>query len=86
MSEGRHESLKNRKGVSNVKSHELTIEGMSCNHCVMHVKKELSKIAGLVIEDVQIGKARVQYDEAQVTPAVLAEAVQEAGYRLLSTN
>ncbi len=69
-----------------MKSHELVIEGMSCNHCVMHVKKELAKISGLVIEDVQIGKARVQYDEASVTQQNLAQAVQEAGYRLVSAN
>ncbi len=69
-----------------MKSHELTIEGMSCNHCVMHVRKELSKISGIVIEDVQIGKARVQYDEAKVTTQNLADAVEHAGYKLVSTN
>ncbi len=69
-----------------MKSHELTIEGMSCNHCVMHVRKELSKISGIVIEDVQIGKARVQYDEAKVSTKNLADAVEQAGYKLVSTN
>ena len=69
-----------------MKSHELVIEGMNCNHCVMHVKKELSKISGLVIEDVQIGKARVQYDETKVSEQNLVQAVEEAGYRLVSTN
>ncbi len=69
-----------------MKSHELTIEGMSCQHCVMHVQKELAKISGLVIEDVQIGKARVQFDDANVSPNRLREAVQEAGYRLKSVN
>ncbi len=69
-----------------MKSHELTIEGMSCQHCVMHVKKELSKISGLVVEDVRIGSARVQYDDAKVSPKHLEQAVQEAGYKLIASN
>ena len=69
-----------------MKSHELTIEGMSCQHCVMHVRKELSKISGLVVEDVQINKARVQFDEADVSPSRVREAVQNAGYKLVSVN
>ncbi len=69
-----------------MKSHELTIEGMTCQHCVMHVKKELGKISGLVIEDVQIGKARVHYDDTKVTQKNLENAVHEAGYKLLTTN
>ena len=74
------------EGREIMKSHELTIEGMSCQHCVMHVKKELGKIAGLIIEDVQVGKARVQYDDTKVSPKHLEDAVHEAGYRLIATN
>jgi len=69
-----------------MKTHELTIEGMSCDHCVMHVKKELSKVAGLVIEDVQIGKARVQYEEVSVSPQRVAQAIDDAGYKLVASN
>ena len=68
-----------------MKTQELTIEGMSCGHCVMHVKKELSKLNGLTIEDVEIGKARVQYDETKVTPDQLTKAIEEAGYKLVPT-
>jgi copper chaperone CopZ len=52
----------------------------------MHVRKELSKISGLVIEEVQIGKARVQYDDTKVSQKHLEEAVHEAGYKLVSSN
>jgi copper chaperone len=69
-----------------MKSHELTIEGMSCHHCVMHVKKELSKVAGLVVEDVQIGKARVQYEETIVSSQRVAQAIDDAGYKLSANN
>jgi copper chaperone len=69
-----------------MKTHELTIEGMSCNHCVMHVKKELSKVAGLVIEDVQIGHARVNYEDGSVSAQRVAQAIDDAGYKLISSN
>ena len=69
-----------------MKTENLTIEGMSCGHCVMHVKKELSKLNGLTVENVEIGKARVQYDETKVTPGQLSKAIEEAGYKLLSAS
>ena len=69
-----------------MKTQDLTIEGMSCGHCVMHVKKELSKVSGLTIENVEIGKARVQYDEAKVTTDQISKAIEEAGYKLLSIS
>jgi copper chaperone len=65
-------------------THELIIEGMSCGHCVMHVKKELSKVENLVIENVEIGKARIQYDETKVTQEQVAEAISAAGYDLVA--
>ncbi len=65
-----------------MKHQELTIEGMSCNHCVMAVKKELSKVAGVIVEQVEVGKARIQFDESTVTQAILAHAIEEAGFKL----
>lgn len=67
-----------------MKIEELKIEGMTCGHCVMAVKKELSKLPQLSVEDVQIGKARVQYDEAEVGRQDIARAIETAGYRLVS--
>ena len=69
-----------------MKTQELIIEGMSCGHCVMHVKKELGKVNGLTIESVEIGKARVQIDEKAVSADRLAKAIEDAGYKLISTS
>ena len=69
-----------------MKSHDLYIEGMRCAHCVMSVRKELSKINGLTVQDVQIGTARVQYDETLVKKRDLAKAVDEAGYKLTESK
>jgi len=67
-----------------VKIVELKIEGMTCGHCVMSVKKELGKVAGLTVQNVELGRALVQYDEATVTPDQLARIIEEAGYKLVS--
>ena len=63
---------------------ELTIQGMSCNHCVMHVKKELGKLNGLKVENVEIGKAQVEFEESIVTQERIAKAIEDAGYKLVS--
>lgn len=62
----------------------VSIEGMTCHHCVMAVKKELTKIQGLVVKDVQVGSADVEYDESIVDPAHIRLAIQDAGYVALN--
>lgn len=69
-----------------MQTRELKIEGMTCSHCVMSVKKELSKLPNVKVEIVEIGSARVEYDEANVKPGDLARAIEEAGYKLVSTS
>ncbi len=65
-------------------THDITIQGMSCQHCVAAVKKELMKIPLLTLDDVQVGKATVQYDETQLDESTLREAIQNAGFMLVS--
>jgi copper chaperone len=66
-----------------MKTEKLEIEGMSCQHCVMHVRKELSKL-DVNIRDVQIGSAVIEYDENKVKREDLQKAVDEAGYRVIN--
>ncbi len=65
-----------------MKNEELKISGMTCNHCVMSVKKELSKLHGVEVRDVRIGYALVAYDESKVSGELLRNAVEEAGFTL----
>jgi copper chaperone len=66
-----------------MKTEELHIKGMSCGHCVMAVRKELGKMPDVTVEEVTIGKARVQFDETRVNPADFARAIDEAGFILV---
>jgi copper chaperone CopZ len=59
----------------------LLIDGMSCQHCVMELKKQLTKL-DVKINDVQIGSAEIDYDDEKISQAQLEEAVKEAGFKL----
>ncbi|OGU71268.1 MAG: hypothetical protein A2V93_01410 [Ignavibacteria bacterium RBG_16_34_14] len=58
---------------------KIKIEGMSCGHCVMAVRKELMRLP-LMIKDVSIGSAEVEYDETKVTSEEIKKAINNAGY------
>lgn len=63
---------------------KLKIEGMSCQHCVMAVKKALGAIAGVDSTDVEVGNAVVKYDEGKVARKDLEAAVEKAGFTVKS--
>ena len=58
------------------------IGGMNCNHCVMAVKKELSKLNPKSM-DVEIGSVRVVIDEAKIKSDSVEKAIAEAGYKII---
>ncbi len=57
------------------------INGMSCGHCVMAVKKELSKL-NLESVEVEIGSAKIKFDETKIEALALENAIREAGYEI----
>ncbi len=69
-----------------MKSNELTIKGMTCQHCVMSLRKELEKIEKLNVLDVQIGSAQIKYEPEEVAEEQLIAAVSAAGFELESQN
>lgn len=58
----------------------MTIQGMTCDHCVRGVRKALEELGGVQVEAVEIGSARVAYDPEQVGPDQIRGAVEEEGY------
>jgi len=59
---------------------ELTIEGMSCEHCVARVQKALAGVEGVTAAEVTLepGSATVRGEDLNV--ADLVEAVDRVGY------
>jgi len=64
----------------------IIIEGMSCEHCEMHTKKELEKIDGVIsaAADADKGQAVVEM-EKEIAESKLKAAVEEAGYEYIKT-
>ena len=58
----------------------LSIDGMSCNHCVNAVRGALGHVPGVTVEKVEIGSARIAYDPARTTTQAILDAVQDEGY------
>lgn len=59
----------------------FTVTGMTCGHCVMSVKEEVSALPGVTDVDVTLesGEVKVTAD-AELDRALVAAAVADAGY------
>ena len=62
---------------------QLTIDGMSCGHCVAAVRRALERLAGVEVEEVMIGHVRLSYDPQRVDRAALEAAIAGEGYQVL---
>jgi copper chaperone CopZ len=58
----------------------LTIDGMSCGHCLNAVRAALDRLPGVTIEKVTMGSASVLYDPSKANPQEIVDAVNDEGY------
>ena len=59
---------------------ELTIQGMSCGHCVRAVRNALAALPTVQVNDVQIGSATVETDGTPASIDAIMAALDDAGY------
>ena len=64
----------------------MTIDGMSCGHCVMSVRKALQAIDGVQIEEVKVGAARVAFDPGATSTQRLTQAIEAEGYDVVAAS
>jgi copper ion binding protein len=60
----------------------LKINGMTCQHCVMNVKRAIDNIEGVSSSEVSIGSAKVVYDESKTNKDTIEKAIRDAGYKV----
>ena len=66
-------------------STDYQVSGMTCGHCVGSVTEEVSKVPGVTAVQVDLATGRVTVKADRPVPAdAVAEAVEEAGYEVVS--
>lgn len=59
----------------------LSVQGMSCQNCVRHVKEALLGVDGVEVAEVDLAGASATVTHAEsVAPRLLVEVVTEEGY------
>lgn len=64
-------------GMSSV---TISIDGMSCGHCVARVTRTLQAIPGVSVAEVVIGRARIDLDTDKSPTAAVVQQLDDAGY------
>jgi len=68
----------------NIVEKTVVIAGMSCGGCVNSLTRVLKAVPGVEPLQIEVGKARLKVDADVVTPAVIAAAVDRAGFTVVS--
>ncbi len=66
-----------------MKTQTFRLDSMTCNHCVMSVRKSLAQIENIEVDDVQIGTAVVTFDENEVKTEDIDIVLAAAGYPVI---
>jgi copper ion binding protein len=61
---------------------EYTVQGMTCSHCVLSVREEVSEVRGVSAVDVDLASGRMTVTGQDVNDDAVREAVAEAGYEV----
>ena len=73
-----------RSAQNTTASREYTVQGMTCAHCVLSVREEVSEVPGVESVDVDLASGRLTVAGARVDDAAVADAVAAAGYQVVS--
>lgn len=60
----------------------ISIGGMSCEHCIKRVKEALKR-AGVEEAEVELGKARIVFDEKVTDFTRIKSELEQSGYTVL---
>ena len=63
---------------------DYTVSGMTCAHCVLSVREEVSEVEGVTAVDVDLASGRLTVAGKGFADEAVARAVAEAGYEVIS--
>ena len=63
---------------------DYTVQGMTCAHCVLSVREEVSEVPGVNAVDVDLASGRLTVTGQDVDDDAIRAAVTEAGYEVAS--
>lgn len=68
-----------------MKTEEIKVEGMTCNHCTGSVQSVLSALNGVSSVDVSLekGTATVEFDETQTNKQMFKNVIEDIGFSVV---
>ena len=70
--------------MSTTNERTYTVQGMTCSHCVLSVREEVSDVAGVDQVDVELATGRLTVAGDGFSDDAVRSAVSEAGYEVVS--
>ena len=63
----------------------IKVRGMTCQHCVMSVRKALGHLEGVQNVDVDLAKGEIRFENTKaLAHDQIQKAVEDAGYEVIS--
>jgi copper chaperone len=67
-----------------IQTRDYTVRGMTCAHCVLSVREEVSEVPGVSTVDVDLASGRMTVAGDDVRDDAVRAAVANAGYEVLA--
>ncbi|HEV2929949.1 MAG TPA: heavy-metal-associated domain-containing protein [Propionibacteriaceae bacterium] len=68
--------------MNSTETRDYTVQGMTCSHCVLSVREEVSEVPGVSAVDVDMDSGRMTVTGQNVADDAVRDAVAEAGYEV----
>jgi copper chaperone len=72
------------QSTQTTETRDYTVQGMTCSHCVLSVREEVSDVPGVSAVDVDLASGRMAVTGEDVNEDAVRAAVAEAGYEVVA--
>jgi copper chaperone len=68
--------------IATTQTRDYTVEGMTCSHCVLSVREEVSEVPSVSAVDVDLASGRMTITGQDIDDDAVRAAVADAGYEV----